>query len=157
MKTQLATMERFDEIRDYRDHGRNVRDLVHGYLVCAIWSSTAEDGSELTKDFCITAISDLSFADAVAECEKFIQVALATRVADSNLWDALLKHSPTNEEASAAEHIGHNIWLTRNGHGTGFWDRNYLPKKVWEAATHICEMMGTVDLYVGDDERLWFA
>lgn len=38
------------------------------------------------------------------------------------------KLSPeAREEADAldATDIGHNLWLSRNGHGTGFWDRDY--------------------------------
>ena len=34
-------------------------------------------------------------------------------------------------------HIGHNFWLTRNGHGTGFWDRNEYPNG--EAITAIVD------------------
>lgn len=44
---------------------------------------------------------------------------------------------------------GHDFWLTRNGHGTGFWDRGY--GYVGDRLTRACKAFPEVDLYVGDD------
>lgn len=30
------------------------------------------------------------------------------------------------ERGRRLDHLGHDFWLTRNGHGTGFWDRSEL-------------------------------
>lgn len=49
---------------------------------------------------------------------------------------------------------GHDFWLTRNGHGVGFWDRGY-DKEVGDALTKASESFGEVDLYVGDDGRIY--
>ena len=45
--------------------------------------------------------------------------------------------------------FGHDLWLTRNGHGVGFWDRGLgeLGNKLTEA----CKKLGSHDVYCGDD------
>ena len=43
---------------------------------------------------------------------------------------------------------GHDFWLTRCGHGVGFWSRGL--GRLGEKLTHLAEQTGDVDLYVGD-------
>lgn len=50
------------------------------------------------------------------------------------------------------ERIGHDLWLTRNGHGAGFWDRGLGAQG--DSLTAICEALGEVWSYVGDDDQL---
>lgn len=44
--------------------------------------------------------------------------------------------------------MGHDLWLTRNGHGTGFWDRNELysntEARIFDA---LATAMGEHDIY----------
>lgn len=50
--------------------------------------------------------------------------------------------------------IGHDLWLTRNGHGCGFWD---LPEVYGEANaalfTRLAKAMGGLDAEFIDDGR----
>ena len=50
------------------------------------------------------------------------------------------------------EQIGHDLWLTRNGHGAGFWDRGLGDRG--DSLTAICKALGEVCTYVGDDGHL---
>lgn len=55
-----------------------------------------------------------------------------------------------------AERAGHDFWLTRNGHGAGYWDRTELEEgglgdKLSEAA----KQYGGCDLYVGDNNLIY--
>jgi hypothetical protein len=50
--------------------------------------------------------------------------------------------------------IAHDFWLTRNGHGAGFWDGDY-PDPAGEELTDISKDFGTCDLYVGDDGKIY--
>jgi hypothetical protein len=45
------------------------------------------------------------------------------------------------------------MWLTRNGHGTGFWDRGLGERG--DALTKSAESFGDAVLYVGDDGRIY--
>lgn len=45
--------------------------------------------------------------------------------------------------------VGHDFWLTRNGHGTGFWDRGL--GAVGDRLSVAAHAYGEASLYVGDD------
>lgn len=61
---------------------------------------------------------------------------------------------------SNCEQAAHDLWLTRNHHGAGFWDR---PSEVYggEANRDILDRcarsMGDRDLIQGDDDLLYFS
>lgn len=48
---------------------------------------------------------------------------------------------------------GHDFWLTRNGHGAGFWDRGLGSKG--DQLTQLCETFGPLDVYIGDDGKVY--
>lgn len=54
-----------------------------------------------------------------------------------------------------ADRAGHNFWLTRNGHGSGFWDEYFgddeALTKAFDQLSDASTAFGTFDLYVGDD------
>lgn len=54
------------------------------------------------------------------------------------------------------EQAGHDFWLTRNGHGAGFWDGDW-PEEVGERLTKASEAFGECDIYVGDDRSLYVS
>lgn len=47
-------------------------------------------------------------------------------------------------------HHGHDLALTQNGHGTGFWDRGY-PHALGEALTDAAHAWGEASAYVSDE------
>lgn len=52
----------------------------------------------------------------------------------------------------------HDFWLTRNGHGAGFWDRTELDAdELGDRLTVLAKEFGAVDLYQGDDRLLYLA
>lgn len=51
------------------------------------------------------------------------------------------------------EQTGHDFWLTRNGHGSGFWDRGL--EDIGEALSEAAKEFGEQYLYVGDDGKLY--
>lgn len=61
------------------------------------------------------------------------------------------------------EHLAHDLWLTRNGHGAGFWDRQelaFIPegydKELGDLLSDIARAMGESDAYIGDDGFIYF-
>lgn len=48
------------------------------------------------------------------------------------------------------EQIGHDFILTANGHGAGFWDRDYRPrpKAALDALSDICRPFGELTAYI---------
>jgi len=50
---------------------------------------------------------------------------------------------------------GHDLWLTRNGHGAGFWDRDL--GEAGDKLTELSKEMGELTLLQGDgDGKLYF-
>jgi len=52
-----------------------------------------------------------------------------------------------------AEQAGHDFWLTRNGHGAGFWDRGL--GNIGDKLTDSAHQFGPAVLYTGDDRLIY--
>jgi hypothetical protein len=109
------------------------------YLLAALWTTDPNPGQgEWTEhdEWTIENIAPESIDKAMQECERFQDQFAALFIAD-------------------AERNGCDFWLTRNGHGAGFWDRGY--GAIGELLTKGAHDYGTTDLYLGDDGRLYLT
>mgnify|MGYP007088038641 CR=1 FL=1 len=105
------------------------------YLITALWAET--DGQEpLDSNYELTDISEETVNQAQKDCEEFRKKA-------GTLTDGI-------EESQVA----HDFWLTRNGHGAGFWDRGY-ENQIGEKLTSIAKEFKEISLYVGDDGKIY--
>ena len=97
-------------------------DFVRGYIDAAIWSSNDESddsgGEPLDKNYDWRDITRACMAKMRADCRKFFR---ANR-ADLRLYAASIRYD--RNKGTPYDYAGHDFWLTRNGHGTGFWDRD---------------------------------
>lgn len=113
-------------------------DFTAAYLECALWSSVdiGDDESDTPLDslYCTDDIALESLQSAVDDCLSF--------QAD-NAEDL---------EGLDPAQCGHDFWLTRNGHGAGFWDRG-LGKR-GDRLSKACKPYGSLDLYAGDDGKV---
>jgi len=107
------------------------------YIVTALWSSTDDNGIPLDTDYSTQDISTECLEQMKADCAKF----------QADNW---------NDIVDDPGRAGHDFWLTRNGHGAGFWDGDW-PKEVGERLTKASKAYGEVDLYVGDDGLIYCA
>ena len=73
-------------------------------------------------------------------------------VARSQVTEFVMRTPSQMLHGLSPEQIGHDLWLTRNGHGVGFWDRGLGAQG--DSLTAICEALGEVWSYVGDDDQL---
>lgn len=110
---------------------------VNAMLVAALWSSCDEDGEPLDRDYGVEDIAPDLRRGLIEDLEAFAE-ASADDLAASGL---------------SSDQVGHDFWLTRNGHGTGFWDRGL--GEVGDQLTTACRPFGSVDLFVGDDGLVW--
>lgn len=116
------------------------RLFTDAYIECLLWAENDDNGEPLDAHY---SIHDLSF-DArtriVLDCSSFLRMASNSGI---DLFGDL--------EAQA----GHDFWLTRNGHGTGFWDR---PKIYGEENARILSIIsedfGNCDAYISDDDQV---
>ncbi len=122
---------------------RKLDEFTRAYLECMLWAETDNSdergGDPLDKNYTPEDINDASLKQAVADGKRFQQdnsMALAVANYDSTL-------------CSDTEMAGHDFWLTRNGHGAGFWDGD-LDKDVGKVLTEACKGFGECSPYVAD-------
>jgi hypothetical protein len=113
----------------------SVDDFVRSYLETAEWADKPED-----ENWDEAAWSWEALLKAENDC------ALFRRAAAVSIQD--LDHS--------LDQFAHDFWLTRQGHGCGFWDGNY-PEPHDDALTALCEIFGELNPYLGDDGRIYFG
>lgn len=85
-----------------------------------------------------TQLSDEAFEQIKADCAKFQADAFY-----------LLAQAYAQDGYDAAQ-AGHDFWITRNGHGAGFWDRG-LSKVLGQALSDAAHAAGGLHPYKGDD------
>lgn len=108
--------------------------FTRAYIKCALWSSTDEDGEPLDRNCDASDISEETRAQIIADCAKF-QSENAENIGID--W----------------EQAGHDFWLTRNGHGCGFWDGDWLEPQATRL-TDAAHAFASFDLYIGDDGQI---
>lgn len=115
-----------------------LENFIKGYLEAALFTSNdLSDDTPLDK-LTISDFSPEALARAKKDCDLFV------RAGKEFLDEAKM------DDAAA----GHDFWLTRNGHGAGFWDRDL--GDVGDRLTELCKFFGETDLYLGDDRQLHF-
>jgi hypothetical protein len=112
----------------------DIDKVFYGYVECALWASTDDDGKSL--DGLGIELESSAVASMRNDVEDFCQ-ANATDIA--NLDPA---------------QVGHDFWLTRNQHGAGFWDRGL--GAVGDRLTKAAHAYGESDIYQGDDGN-WYV
>jgi hypothetical protein len=129
-------------------------DFTQGYVHCMLWSETDQTdesgGDPLDRNYGVEDFDPETLQAIVEDCQQFQEVnreAINTYPAKMNCLDG---YTYTGNELA-----GHDYWLTRNGHGTGYWDREYLPQWAKDSLDRAAQQAGEVWVYVGDDGRLY--
>ncbi len=125
------------------DRPNGLDAFITGYLACLLWVGTdntnpERGGEPLDSRFSIIDIPQAEIEKATEACTDFYN---ANRVDWVDHMDD--------------QHAGHNFALTRNGHGTGFWDRGM--GEAGKRLTEACRPYGEANLHEGDDGTLYYA
>ena len=109
--------------------------FTSAYIEAALWSSMDESdeqgGEPLDANYGIDDIAPETLASILDDCKAF-------------------QDDHADDIGSDPERAGHDFWLTRNGHGAGFWDGDW-DDDIGRRLTDASDVYGSVDLYVGDD------
>lgn len=106
------------------------------YLETALWSSIDDSGNPLDERYSVDDFSFETIEQARKDISKFLELA-----------GELVENYDV-------ETVMHDFWLTRNHHGAGFWDGDY-EKSVGEKLTELSHTFGQLDLYIGDDGKVY--
>lgn len=113
--------------------------FTQGYIECALWAGANEDGEPLDAEWTIFNISDNTLEEIIADCRDFQEF---------NFADLEL----ANEMGRDDSHLGHDFFLSRNGHGTGFWDRGL--GAIGDRLHAASKVYSTFELIPGDNDEL---
>lgn len=106
--------------------------FVAAYVSCALWStndnSNEQGGEPLDKNYDADDILKATMREMRGDCLSF--------------WNDHYELFRGREERA-----GHDFWLTREGHGAGFWDGGW-PEPNATTLTKASEAYGSFDLYV---------
>lgn len=155
--TVYCDCQRCSECNEFDGHDANCSELennpsdtsermfIAGYMEAAFWSSNDESdeqgGEPLDANYDKSDLDPDTKGRMERDCLRFME----QNADDLAVGDA--------DSAQA----GHDFWLTRNGHGAGFWDRPklYGGKAVADRLSAACKVFGEYDLYVGDDKMIY--
>lgn len=124
----------------------SLQTFTKAYIECALWSSadTTEDGKEISLDDGEHELAPETRAKMESDCAAFYEAQGELLTYDN------IKRGTEDVDASA----GYDFWLTRCGHGAGFWDGDWA-----EPAASVLDSsataFGNVDLYIGDDGKIY--
>jgi len=108
--------------------------FTRGYLDAIIFTECHCDNPELEHKSSSDFSEELK-AKIQSDCEKF--------QAENDLADYPLLNA------------GHDFWLTRNGHGAGFWENDFGTEEQCKNLTQSAHNFGNCDIYLGDDRKIY--
>lgn len=133
------------------DNAALIDAMVIHCIATALWSSSGDDDEFLDAHYDRDDLAEATLKMFEEDCAKFFE---------ANKADILCEDAPLAKdfEGPIAERkvamAGHDFWLTRCGHGAGFWDGDW-PDEVGKRLTDASKGFGNVDLYVGDDGLIY--
>lgn len=133
--------------------------FVRHYKISALWSSTdnADDsgGEPLDRKHDEDDIAEPTAAKMREDCLDFIkgnQRPLDQAIELILSGSTNVRFESEDFRREAVTQLAHDFWLTRNGHGAGFWDRGL--GTLGDLLTSACRPYGEYNLYVGDDGKI---
>jgi hypothetical protein len=113
---------------------------LESYIETALWSSNdTYNGQDVSLDNCEFALSDNAANKMNEDITKFFELISENEELDSH--DEVLNGN-----------VAHDFWLTRNRHGAGFWDGDYL--ETGDTLTQLACSFGECNLYISDNNTI---
>ena len=111
--------------------------FLQGYVECALWCSDDDNGEPLDHNYGVDDIDPATLARMEVDCRDFQQSQ-----------EKLLDEAQTILALYDNAHAGHDFWLSRNGHGAGYFDRGF--GEVGDKLQAAARIYGSVNLSVAN-------
>lgn len=154
---------------------RDTDSFTRGYIVAALWSTTGpafgtcpccgEENKLLDKwpsdeferqERCSgPECGTRETAHEPALDENYSWTDIAPECLQAMLDDCAKFQAEQDLSGYPSEQAGHDFWLTRAGHGCGFWENDFGTEEQCDKLTEVCKQMGEFYLYPGDDGKLY--
>ncbi len=119
------------------------RQFVNAYIDCALWCSLDDSDNPLDDNLTRGDLPRVTYIKMAKKALQFIK--------DNTPHLVAIDYS--NVEYSNASLAGHDLWLTSNGHGAGYWDRDLGYRG--DILTTKAMLLGEDWLYIGDDNQIY--
>lgn len=118
----------------------DIEAMLDGYLECALWAGQnwPEDSDDNPTPWDQNYGVDNIAACAIEDASKLCNTFATDNAADLTTWDP--------------GQAGHDLFLTRNHHGAGFWDRGH--GAAGDRLTTAAERYGDQDFYLNEHGAL---
>jgi hypothetical protein len=116
-----------------------IESVTRAYLTAGLWADAMHDDGEPCERAHIDFTPD-DIQEGRDRAEEIVTDFLGMASEDSEAW-AIVESNP--------EQAGHDLWLTANRHGAGFWDRGYGP--AGDRLTDMAHSMGGAYILIGSD------
>jgi len=127
--------------------------VTRGFLECALWTASCNGQAEHDDchgDDCDTGLDDIGYAVSDLSAADY-SVARGLCADFVNLVQGIQADILNGLDAGA---VGHDFWLTSQGHGAGFWDRGLGERG--DLLTTWAKTFSFEEPYVGDSGTLHF-
>lgn len=104
------------------------------YTTCLLWAEVDDNDEPLDYNYDESEFSPALQAQIDSDCNQFFTANY--EMIKSNISNA-----------------GCDFWLTRNGHGAGFWDGDW--PEHGEQLTAACKEFKEVCIYIGEDNLIY--
>jgi hypothetical protein len=118
-------------------------DFTRAYIEAAFFTSTDDNDNPFDESYGISDIAPDSLAKIIDDCNKFRAI--------SEVSADLIRAGEIDVNYDDIR-SGHDFWLTRTGHGSGFWSREL--GACGDRLSNQARGFGNSDMYVGDDKQL---
>ena len=124
-----------------------------GFIAAALWFASDDEGDSFSRE-------DID-GDAMPTLDAYARV-FWHRAKPYLQWIANENGVYVDGGSRLDDAAGHDLYLTTNSHGVGFWDRDFYRLEISDKHTveyrddftKIAESLGAVNLYLGDDNKL---
>lgn len=133
-------------------------NFTSAYIEAAFWTSEAPGVS--TEEWQATNEHDEGSIPGDVGLSDLAPEALEMIIKDCEAFQhdnsEMLNTAYDTEGYGYTDQSGHDFWLTRNGHGAGFWDRPAIDGPIGKALSDAARKCGSRDLYLGDDGQVYY-
>ena len=125
--------------------------MKQAFLITLLWSSSDDEGEPLDRKYSISDIDDPDNAIDRVLCQfKSMVEADPVLISLENI---------TELTGNDYDRIAHDLCLTINRHGAGFWDGDYSPDGIvsgiiGDRLTEISHYFTEIGLYANNSDRL---
>ena len=116
-----------------------IEKMTSNYLESALFTDEERLKEDVNDEYLDLEISNALKSNAKLDCTEFIK-----RCIESNI----------TLDGYNLSQLGHDFWLTRNGHGTGFWDRKEIYRGNADDLSKIASTFGTVNLFIDSSGKI---